>query len=237
MLRGTLGTCTEGGTRPCTNPSPRPRRPASRTAGLAAGLVADDSATAQPATPPAPPLLTPARDFQDVSRGNPLPHSLRGDAHCGPLGLRETWRLEILAENGVTLASPKRLEDGTALDFAALLRLGERHSVRFLKAMQCNNIARPLGQGLWEVGVLLRANSCTSASGSTIRVGCLYWGFHNNDPAQVFRSSLAINQVFDSPPGELVPFVAYRLNGGPIPPRAAAGRLAWSSPGPTGSSR
>jgi hypothetical protein len=44
-----------------------------------------------------------------------------------------------------------------------------------------------------------------------------YWGFHNNEPAQVFRSSLAINQVLDSPPGELVPFVAYRLNGGPIP--------------------
>ena len=44
-----------------------------------------------------------------------------------------------------------------------------------------------------------------------------YWGFHNNDPKQMFRSSLAINQVLDTPPGELPPFVAYRLNGGPIP--------------------
>ena len=33
----------------------------------------------------------------------------------------------------------------------------------------------------------------------------------------MFRSSLAINQVLDTPPGELPPFVAYRLNGGPIP--------------------
>jgi hypothetical protein len=33
----------------------------------------------------------------------------------------------------------------------------------------------------------------------------------------MFRSSLSINQVLDTPPGELPPFVAYRLNGGPIP--------------------
>jgi hypothetical protein len=44
-----------------------------------------------------------------------------------------------------------------------------------------------------------------------------YWGFHNDDPKQIFRSTLAINQVLDTPPGELPPFVAYRLNGGPIP--------------------
>ena len=44
-----------------------------------------------------------------------------------------------------------------------------------------------------------------------------YWGFHNNDPKQMFQSSLAINQVLDTPPGELPPFVAYRLNGQPIP--------------------
>ena len=44
-----------------------------------------------------------------------------------------------------------------------------------------------------------------------------YWGFHNNDPKQMFQSSLAINQVLDTPPGELPPFVAFRLNGGPIP--------------------
>jgi DMSO/TMAO reductase YedYZ molybdopterin-dependent catalytic subunit len=44
-----------------------------------------------------------------------------------------------------------------------------------------------------------------------------YWGFHNDDPKQIFQSSLAINQVLDTPPGELPPFIAYRLNGGPIP--------------------
>ncbi len=33
----------------------------------------------------------------------------------------------------------------------------------------------------------------------------------------MFQSSLAINQVLDTPPGELPPFIAYRLNGQPIP--------------------
>ncbi|HEX3314687.1 MAG TPA: molybdopterin-dependent oxidoreductase [Gemmataceae bacterium] len=187
-------------------------------AGLAAGLVADNAATAQPSSPPmppAPPFVTPARDFQDVSRGNPLPHSLRGGALVQARLTAETWRLEILAEDGATLANPKRLDDGTALDFAALVRLGARQSVRFLKAMQCNNIQRPLGQGLWE-GVPLRELLRLCGRMDNPR-RLYYWGFHNNDAAQVFRSSLAMNQVLDSPPGELVPFVAYRLNGAPIP--------------------
>ena len=33
----------------------------------------------------------------------------------------------------------------------------------------------------------------------------------------MFRSSLAMNQVLDAPPGELPPFLAYKLNGAPIP--------------------
>ena len=33
----------------------------------------------------------------------------------------------------------------------------------------------------------------------------------------MFHSSLAINQALETPPGELPPFVAYRLNGEPIP--------------------
>ena len=85
----------------------------------------------------------------------------------------------------------------------------------FLKAMQCNNIAQPLGQGLWE-GVPLRDVLRLAGKMKDVR-RVYYWGFHNDDPKQMFRSSLAINQVLDTPPGELPPFVAYRLNGGPIP--------------------
>ena len=35
-----------------------------------------------------------------------------------------------------------------------------------------------------------------------------YWGFHNNDPAQLFQSSLAFNRVMETPPWEPPPLVA-----------------------------
>ena len=60
-----------------------------------------------------------------------------------------------MPDESAEVARPARLEDGTALDLAALKELGKARGVRYLKAMQCNNIARPLGQGLWE-GVPLR---------------------------------------------------------------------------------
>jgi hypothetical protein len=44
-----------------------------------------------------------------------------------------------------------------------------------------------------------------------------YWGFHNNDPAQLFRSSVSYTQCMETPPGELPVFLAYKLNGRPIP--------------------
>jgi DMSO/TMAO reductase YedYZ molybdopterin-dependent catalytic subunit len=184
---------------------------------VSAGIVSDAARAQTTSEPPPPsrPFLTPGRDFTDVSRGNPIPHTLRGDALVQARLTPETWRLEIIAEEGATIANPKRLDDNTALDYAGLMRLTQDRSVRFLKAMQCNNIARPLGQGLWE-GVPLR--DVLALCGRTDNARRLYyWGFHNNDPAQVFRSSLAMNQVLDTPPGELPPFIAYRLNGGPIP--------------------
>lgn len=44
-----------------------------------------------------------------------------------------------------------------------------------------------------------------------------YWGYHNNDPKQVFQSSLSYTEAMETPPGDLPPFLAYRLNGKPIP--------------------
>ena len=161
------------------------------------------------------PFLTPARDFEDVSRGDPVPHTLSGDAVVKACLTPETWRLEIVAEDGAEIEKPLRRSDKTALDLPELLKLGERHGVRFPKALQCNNIALPLGQGLWE-GVPLRDVLNTCGVLTEIR-RVYYWGFHNDDPRQMFRSSLALSQVLDTPPGALPPFVAYRLNGQPIP--------------------
>jgi DMSO/TMAO reductase YedYZ molybdopterin-dependent catalytic subunit len=161
-------------------------------------------------------FLTPAKEFEDVSRGEPLPHTLKGDALVKARMTPETWRLEIVAENKATIAKPRTLDAENALDMDALLALGKTHAVKFLKAMQCNNIARPLGQGLWEGVPLREVLRSVGAIDNARRL--FYWGFHNNDPKQMFRSSLAMNQVLDTPPGELPPFVAYKLIGVPIPP-------------------
>src|SRR5438128_8662781 len=100
-------------------------------------------------------FLTDPEAFRDVSRGNPKPFTLKGDALVQARLTPETWRLEVVSDGSTQLEKPRRLEDNTAIDLPTLHELGKRHGIRFLKAMQCLNIPQPLGQGLWE-GVPLR---------------------------------------------------------------------------------
>lgn len=158
-------------------------------------------------------LTTPAA-FVDVSRGNPKPFTLKGDALVKARLTPETWRLEIVSDGSTQIEQPRRLEDGTAIDLATLQELGKRRGIAFLKAMQCLNIAQPLGQGLWQ-GVPLRDVVKLAGKLTNIR-RVYYWGFHNNDPKQLFQSSLGYSQAMETPPWELPPFLAYRLNGEPI---------------------
>ncbi|RLS40619.1 MAG: hypothetical protein DWH82_02670 [Planctomycetota bacterium] len=199
------------------------RREALRLSALAAtcGVIPVGLVAGQPSKPrelapgSSPPFLTLAKDFQDVSRGDPVPHSLQGEALAKARLTPETWRLEIIGEDKATVEKPLTLAAQSAIDLPALLKLGGKNSVRYLKAMQCNNIAPPLGQGLWE-GVALR--DVLKLCGKLVNPRRLhYWGVHNDKPDQMFRSSLAMNQVLDTPPGEMPPFLAYRLNGAPIP--------------------
>jgi DMSO/TMAO reductase YedYZ molybdopterin-dependent catalytic subunit len=161
------------------------------------------------------PYLTAARDFIDVSRGNPKPYTLKGEALARARLTPDTWRLEIVGDGSSEVARPRRLEDGTALDLAALQELGKSHGVKYLKAMQCNNIPAPLGQGLWEGVPLREVIGLLGKIGNVRRV--YFWGFHNNDPAQLFQSSLPYNRAMETPPWEPPPLVAYRLNGEEIP--------------------
>lgn len=206
-------------------PQPSSRR--EFLAGTAAAVLASGLRAAPPpakgASCPIPrPLLTAADDFYDVSRGNPKPHTLVGEALTQARLTPETWRLEIitdpftdaLVKEPASLKKQLLLSDGTALDFPTLVKLGKQHGVRYLKAMQCLNIAEPLGQGLWE-GVPLR--EVLKLCGGMHNARRIYfWGFHNNDPKQLFQSSLSFTQAMETAPGELPPFVAYRLNGQPI---------------------
>src|SRR3954468_8486894 len=83
--------------------------------------------------------LTPDELFADVSRGKPLPHELPEEKKAEVGMTRDTWRLEVISDpdHPVKLRNPLTKKDNTALDFNALLSLGEKHAVRFPKIMTC----------------------------------------------------------------------------------------------------
>jgi DMSO/TMAO reductase YedYZ molybdopterin-dependent catalytic subunit len=159
------------------------------------------------------PYFTVQDDFQDVSRGKPKPHSLPAEK-MREVGLtREMWRLEVIADpdHKVRLRKPMTKADGTALDFAGLIKLAEKHAVRFAKLMTCLNLGRPLGMGIWE-GVPLREAIWPTGPREDVR-RVFYYGYHNDDPQQMFRSSLPIGRVLEDP-FDLPPVIlCYKLNG------------------------
>lgn len=170
------------------------------------------------------PFLTPADDFYNVSRGNPKPYTLEGKALEDARLTDETWRLEVTAdpftEDGVvkepaSIQREYKLENDSAITLEHLMELGKKHSVKFIKAMQCLNVPAPLGQGLWE-GVPLSVVLRECGKLSNVR-RIYFWGFHNNDPKQIFQSSVSYTQAMETPPGDLPVFLAYRLNGAPLP--------------------
>jgi Oxidoreductase molybdopterin binding domain. len=146
--------------------------------------------------------LTLEKDFGNVERGNPLPWTLP-EPKLREIGMtRDTWKLEVGPDTatGAKVENPLTKERGNALDFAGLLKLAETRRVRFLKVMTCNNLNAPLGMGLWE-GVPLRDVIWMTRPVSDIR-RVFYYGHHNEEPKQMFRSSLPISRVLEDPPGD-----------------------------------
>ena len=110
------------------------------------------------------------------------------------------------------------------------MKLAEKHAVRFLKVMSCNNMKNPLGMGLWE-GVPLRNVIWLAKPTVNVR-RVFYYGHHNEDPKQMFRSSLPIGRALEDPPGDNPIILCYKLNGewltgkrGGPRPHAGTGRL------------
>jgi len=164
--------------------------------------------------------LTPLDRFRMFGRGSPPPHELPPEKRRA-VGLeRDTWFLEVLAdpESDCKLQSPLSKERGTALDWSGLMRLAEKHAVRFLKVMTCTNGPDPLGMGLWE-GVPLREVIWLAKPVANVR-RVFYYGYHNDDPKQRFQSSLPIGRVLEDPPGELPVILCYKLNGQWLSPKA-----------------
>jgi hypothetical protein len=96
----------------------------------------NDAGSAEEAPPPFTRLdsfLTPPEGFNDISRGDPVPHTL-SEEKKREVGLtRDTWQLEVISdpENPVVLRKPLTREKGTAIDFAALMSIAENSAVRF----------------------------------------------------------------------------------------------------------
>lgn len=157
--------------------------------------------------------LTRQEDFGTVERGKPLPYTLSADKLRAAGLVPETWQLEVVPDpdSDAKLENPLSKELGTALDWKGLQKLAETRAVRYMKVMTCNNRAEPLGMGLWE-GVPLRDVIWMARPTENVR-RVFYHGYHNEDPEQLFRSSLPIGRVLDDPPGEHPVMLCYKLNG------------------------
>ena len=164
------------------------------------------------------PYLTPVEDFRLFGRGKPPPHTLPAEK-LREVGLtRETWRLEVTGDENGGADNPLTKQAGNALDWKALMKLAEKHAVRFLQVMSCTNVDDPLGMGLWE-GVPLRTVIWTARPAASVR-RVFYYGYHNDDPKQRFQSSLPIGRVLEDPPGEHPVILCYKLNGRHLTPKA-----------------
>ncbi len=157
--------------------------------------------------------LTPPEEFRDVSRGNPRPYNL-SDEQKQAVGLtRESWQLEVVSDpdHPADVERPLTKESGTALTWDQLMKLAEKHVVSIPKVMTCNNIGRPLGMGFWE-GIPLREVLWMTRPKQNLR-RIFYSGYHNDDPKQLFRSSLPIGRALEDPPGLPPVILCYKLNG------------------------
>ncbi len=157
--------------------------------------------------------LTLQDDFRDVSRGKPKPHSLPDEKRKEVGLLRDTWQLEVVSdkENPARLRKEFKKEDNTAFTFKDLMQMAQTRAVRFPKVMTCLNIGCPLGNGIWE-GVPLRDVLWLTQPRENLR-RVFYEGFHNEDPEQLFQSSLPVGRILEDP-FDLPPVVlCYKLNG------------------------
>ncbi len=174
-----------------------------QAAGKKAGPVCEDGGC----------CITPSGDFYNVERGNPLPYKLPIEKQREIGMVRETWQLEIIADpaSNAKIDRPMLRSNGTALTFDKLMEIAKTKAVSYLKVITCNNLADPLGHGLWE-GVPLRDVLWHCGPVENLR-HVWYHGHHNEDPKQIFKCYLPMNRIFEDPPGELPVILCYKLNG------------------------
>ncbi|MFC1734720.1 molybdopterin-dependent oxidoreductase [Candidatus Hydrogenedentota bacterium] len=191
--------------------------------------------------------LTLDEDFTFFGRVDPKPHQLSPERLKEEGLTRDSWKLEVLpdpsSDTGVKFPSstggrkrkapdPKSMLPvvenplskalGTAFTWGDLMGLAETKAVRIMKVMTCTNGGKPCGMGLWE-GVPLRDVIWLAKPKSNIR-RVIYYGFHNDEPKQIFQGSLPIGRVLEDPPDDHPVLLCYKMNeewlslkrGGPV---------------------
>jgi DMSO/TMAO reductase YedYZ molybdopterin-dependent catalytic subunit len=163
-------------------------------------------------------FLTPADSFYEVTRSKPyrLSEQQRGQAGLTPV----SWRLEIVSDDPPwqpILKKTLRTEDQTALTLQDLEELFRARPVRCIKTLQCLLDEPRSGlcsNGFWE-GVALRDVLERLERLQKVR-RVFYWGYHEK-PREKFVSSLSLSEILETPPGHIPVFLAFRLNGRPLP--------------------
>ncbi len=163
-------------------------------------------------------FLTPADAFYEITRGKPydLSEDDRRRAGLTP----ETWSLEIVPDDPPwqpTLGKPCRREEGTAITIKDLEDLFRARPVRCVKTLQCLLDAPESGlcsNGFWE-GVALR--DVLARLGRVDNVRRLFYSGFYRDPKHRFASSLSLSEILETLPGHIPVFLAFRLNGQPLP--------------------
>ena len=100
------------------------------------------------------------------------------------------------------------------MDWNGLMKLAEKHAVRFIHPCFCVNGDDPFHTSVWE-GVPLREIIWLAKPKANIRRVC-YQSYHREGVAP-FQASLPLGQVLETPPGQIPVVLAYKMNGELIP--------------------
>jgi DMSO/TMAO reductase YedYZ molybdopterin-dependent catalytic subunit len=163
-------------------------------------------------------FFTPADAFYEVTRSKPYQLSREEQARAGLTP--ETWRLEIVPDHPPwqpTLKKTCTKADNTAITMKDLEEIFSTRPVRSIKLLQCLLDHPDSGfcsNGFWE-GVALR--DVLARLGRLTCVRRIYYSGYYKNEKECFVSSLSLSEVLETPPGHIPVFLAFRLNGAPLP--------------------
>jgi DMSO/TMAO reductase YedYZ molybdopterin-dependent catalytic subunit len=128
----------------------------------------------------------------------------------------ETWSLDIVPDpdSNSIVEQPISRALGNAFTWEGLMRLAEKHAIRFMHVTTCTNGPDPFHMSLWE-GIPMR--EVVRLAGPKDNVRRVFYQSYHNEGALPFQSSLALAKILESPPEEMPVILAYKMNGRIIP--------------------